>query len=134
MKALFKGEDFVGYGEDSIEAPHLQQKEIPPHQQDLQKWKWVGKFSDGKMEPINPEFLEREELAISILEEIFKKYPPHIQIPLLMKEVYNISNYLRDSDKHFSPHNTFLDMAEKMLWAFDKFRPSSKYLEKLYKH
>jgi hypothetical protein len=133
MVALFKEEIFIGYAENDIEAPHLQKKEIPNHQQNLQKWKWEGSFSTGKMIPIDVNQLEQEELAITILDQIFEKYPPEIQIPLLMKEVYCISSFLRDSNKHYTPHNSFSDMAEKLLWAIDKFKPTVNYLKKLYK-
>jgi hypothetical protein len=118
MFVLFnKDKKFVGYSPDDIpEGSGLLKKEIPKEQSDIRLWVWSGSYYDGKMVPIDIGYpIEEIELEKQLFSYIKEKYPLHIQINNIIKQLRFI---IREND--LLQDEEFMDMADSILNAVDK--------------
>jgi len=124
MFVLFnKNKEFVGYSPDIPDNPSLLKKEIPKDKSNINIWKWEGDYDTGKMIYIENGYpIEEIELENELFDFIDKHYPIGIQIINILKQIKKIIEY-----KPEIQDENFLDMADCVLNAMDKYNKRIKY-------
>jgi hypothetical protein len=127
MFALFNlNKSFVGYSEDIPDTINsVLKKKIPDEMSDFTKFRWVGDYDNGSMQPIsqNPYTITEEELKESLFKMVYQEYTIDLQNVIIIKQLKKICEHLGNEIMT----DDFNKMSKIILKAVDLYEKQCKF-------